>query len=191
MLRTSFLERALALATLSAMPQPSPAPSATGSGECDTNSALPYDRPLEMKLSALDGPEFDLMKYRGFAVWINVFATWCGPCNYEQPSIVSLAEKYHERGLRVIGVFDREEDNTVRAYRKKYGITYPLARDRYGIMTHNLEGSATSTAYPSHLFLTSWGSLYRYRASAIGPSEMQRKIEKILTTVKLPPPADP
>ncbi len=144
-----------------------------------------------MKLSALDGPDFDLMKYRGFAVWINVFATWCGPCQIEQPEIVQLVQRYQDAGLRVIGVFDREADDTVRAYRKRYGITYPLARDRTGILTRNVEGDASRVVYPSHLFLTSWGSMYCYRVGTIDPAEMRHKVESILTTVKLPLPADP
>ena len=42
--------------------------------------------------------------YRGQAILVNFWATWCAPCVKEIPEIVKLREKYKERGLRVIAV---------------------------------------------------------------------------------------
>src|SRR4051794_9754607 len=43
------------------------------------------------KVADLDGKPVDLSKYRGRAVFLNVWATWCPPCRREMPSIVRLA----------------------------------------------------------------------------------------------------
>lgn len=49
---------------------------------------------------------------RGKVVLFHIYASWCGPCRYEFPSIVKLERTFHSAGLRVIAVSldDREED---------------------------------------------------------------------------------
>ncbi len=91
---------------------------------------LPPDRPINWVLETLDGPRFRLDAYRGKVVFLNVFATWCEPCRAEQPDVVAFAAA-HAEDTAVIGIDVREEDDTVRAYRKKFAITYPLAMDRH------------------------------------------------------------
>lgn len=94
-------------------------------------TSLPEHRPIAWKMDVLDGPEFDLTVYRGKVVFINVFATWCGPCNSEQPAVVRFAEA-HPDDTAVIGMNYEEYDDKVRAYRKKFAIPYPIAMDRQG-----------------------------------------------------------
>jgi thiol-disulfide isomerase/thioredoxin len=91
---------------------------------------LPEHRPIEWTMEVLDGPEFRLSAYRGKVVFVNVFATWCGPCHKEQPAVVAFANA-HPDDTVVIGVDVKEQDDSVRAYRKKYAIPYPIAMDRY------------------------------------------------------------
>ncbi|HEX3462803.1 MAG TPA: TlpA disulfide reductase family protein [Candidatus Elarobacter sp.] len=91
---------------------------------------LPENRPIEWSMDVLDGPPFKLSAYRGKVVFLNVFATWCPPCRTEAPAVVEFAAA-HPDDTAVVGVDVDEEDNDVRAYRKKFGITYPIAMDRY------------------------------------------------------------
>ena len=125
----------------SASPLPSSSPSASPSpwDQCEQSNALAYDRPLGLTMRVLDGPEFNLMKYRGQPVLLHIFATWCGPCNREMPHMVEAAQDYASRGLAVIGIDAREEDDTVRAFRKRYGITFPIAMDANGTFVNVLE----------------------------------------------------
>lgn len=91
---------------------------------------LPEHRTIEWTLDVLDGPEFRLSAYRGLVVFVNVFATWCGPCQEEQPHVVAFANA-HAGDTMVIGVDVAEEDADVRKYRKRFTIPYPIAMDRY------------------------------------------------------------
>ncbi|HEX3550279.1 MAG TPA: TlpA disulfide reductase family protein [Candidatus Elarobacter sp.] len=90
---------------------------------------LPEGRPVEWTSEVLDGPEFRLSRYRGKAVFVNVFATWCGSCRVEQPDVVAFAAA-HADDTVVIGMDAGEHDDVVRAYRKTFGIRYPIAMDR-------------------------------------------------------------
>src|SRR5690348_16169905 len=140
---------ALAAAAIIAPPVPSPSPRPSISprptatpfpwDQCEQNPVLPYDRPLGLHMRVLDGPDFDLLHYRGYAVILNIFATWCPPCNAEMPALVNIASTHYDKGLRIIGIDVRESDDTVRAYRKKYAVPYPLAMDEQGGFAYNLE----------------------------------------------------
>jgi thiol-disulfide isomerase/thioredoxin len=197
LLRTAFLHGASAIALSAVAPVPRPSPSALPPGDpldlCEGNPAIPYDRPVGLTMRVLDGPDFDLMKYRGYVVWINIFATWCPPCNQEQPGVVSLAQKYYDRGLRVIGLDYRESDDTVRAYRKKYGMQFPIMMDSRGSFSRALQqGSADSElAFPAHLMFTPWGYLYCYRLGSMGERELVHKLDALMTTLPSPPPPGP
>lgn len=92
-------------------------------------TSIPENRPVEWTMEVLDGPRFRLSDYRGMAVFCNVFASWCPPCNAEQPDIVAFAEA-HPDDTAVIGIDIDEEDDTVRAYRKKFAIPFPIAMHR-------------------------------------------------------------
>jgi thiol-disulfide isomerase/thioredoxin len=173
-----------------AVPTPAPASSVrpTASPQpwdlCEQNPILPYDRPLGLRMRVLDGPDFDLQKYRGYAVVLNIFATWCAPCNAEMPALVASANKYYDRGLRIIGINYAESDDTVRAYRKKYSIPFPIAMDERGGFSYNLEhgDKPLETAFPVSLYISPEGYLYCYKSgSANHPDdEITYRMEKFL-----------
>lgn len=146
---------------------------------------LPYDKTIGLKMRALDAPDFDLVKYRGYVVWINIFASWCPPCNHEQPDVVFIAERYYDRGLRVIGMNDEESDDTARAYRKKYQIRYPIAMDEDGGFTRALQvGKADRSLFlPAHLIFTPQGYLSYFHTGTFDIDNVTSRIEGLLTLV--------
>jgi thiol-disulfide isomerase/thioredoxin len=79
------------------------------------------------KLKDLDGKEFKLEDFRGKVVLLNFWATWCGPCRAEIPSLVELQKRYKDQ-LQVIGLaVDEDDDNYVRKFAISEGINYPIA----------------------------------------------------------------
>ena len=73
-----------------------------------------------------------LADYRGKVVVLNFWASWCEPCRDESP----LLERWHERiekdGGAVLGVNVLDVSDDARAFAAKYGLRYPLLRDRDG-----------------------------------------------------------
>ncbi len=51
-----------------------------------------------------DGTEITLSKVRGKVTIIDFWAAWCGPCRKENPNVVKVYKKYHDKGLEIVGV---------------------------------------------------------------------------------------
>src|SRR5918993_1023545 len=70
--------------------------------------------------------ERTLDDYRGDVVLLNVWATWCGPCEAEMPSMQRLHESYADSGLRIVAVSidDPGSEETIRAFVQRYGLTF-------------------------------------------------------------------
>jgi thiol-disulfide isomerase/thioredoxin len=58
----------------------------------------------DFTLQSLDGKTVHLSDFRGKAVLLNFWATWCEPCKIEMPWIVDLQKQYASQGLQVVGV---------------------------------------------------------------------------------------
>jgi cytochrome c biogenesis protein CcmG/thiol:disulfide interchange protein DsbE len=75
----------------------------------------------------LDGKEITLEAEKGKVVLLNFWATWCGPCRAEIPSLIELQNRYKDR-LQIIGmVVDDDDENVIRSVVKGESINYPVA----------------------------------------------------------------
>lgn len=73
--------------------------------------------------------------YAGHVTLINIWATWCGPCRKEMPSMERLYQVYKARGFRVAAVSIDEGDGTgVTPFGKELGLTFDLLHDRSGLI---------------------------------------------------------
>ena len=58
----------------------------------------------DFTLESLDGNNLRLSDFRGKAVLLNFWATWCAPCKIEMPWFVDFQKEYGEQGLQIVGV---------------------------------------------------------------------------------------
>ena len=61
-------------------------------------------------LEDLKGRKVPLSSFKGKAVLLNFWATWCGPCKIETPWLVELRNKYASHGFEVVGISTEGED---------------------------------------------------------------------------------
>jgi len=96
------------------------------SGRCF--AAAPDKMPEFTLASAVDDSAVDSKQYSGKVLLVNFWATWCGPCREEIPSLIKLREDLGKDGFEVIGIAMDEGGRTaISRFSEKAGITYPLA----------------------------------------------------------------
>ena len=80
----------------------------------------------DFTLPQLDGRQLSLSSYRGKAVLLDFWATWCVPCREETPHFVELQQKYGDRGLQIIGVSMDDSADPVGPFVAQFHVNYPI-----------------------------------------------------------------
>ena len=83
----------------------------------------------DFTLSDLAGKPVKLSSLRGKVVLLDFWATWCGPCRLEMPSIQKLHREFKTRGLVVLGINQGEDVLKVRPFLKKNGYDFGILLD--------------------------------------------------------------
>jgi peroxiredoxin len=93
----------------------------------------------DFALESLDGKTTHLSDFRGKAVLLNFWATWCGPCKIEMPWFVDFQKQYGAQGFQIIGVaMDDASKEDISKFAKDMGVNYPIligkeaVGDQYG-----------------------------------------------------------
>jgi len=79
-------------------------------------------------LMTLDGKKVSLSDYKGRAVLVNFWATWCGPCKIEMPWFEELRKQYAAQGFEILGLADDVDagKDEIAKVAQKTGVTYPI-----------------------------------------------------------------
>ena len=67
--------------------------------------------------------------FSGKVVFLNLWATWCGPCRREIPELVRLHQEFQARGVEVIGLSTEDQEGfaeAVRDFVREYHMDYPV-----------------------------------------------------------------
>ncbi|MBV8645693.1 MAG: TlpA family protein disulfide reductase [Candidatus Eremiobacteraeota bacterium] len=75
-----------------------------------------------------DGRSDSLARHRGHVVLLNLWATWCPPCQQEMPALERFARE-HARDVVVLGVDQGESSSTASAFAREHGVTFPILVD--------------------------------------------------------------
>ena len=81
----------------------------------------------DFALQSIDGKTVRLSDFRGKAVLLNFWATYCAPCRIEMPWFVELQDRYAAEGLQVVGVaMDDASPDDIEKFASELGVNYPI-----------------------------------------------------------------
>lgn len=133
----------------------------------------------DFALVSLDGRTMRLSDFRGKAVLLNFWATWCGPCKIEMPWFVDLQKQYGSQGLQIVGVaMDDASKEDIAKFAKDMGVNYPIligkesVGDEYGGVP----------ALPESFFIGRDGKIVDKIVGLEGKADIEEAIKKALNT---------
>jgi cytochrome c biogenesis protein CcmG/thiol:disulfide interchange protein DsbE len=142
-------------------------------------------------LEDLSGKKVSLASYKGKALVINFWATWCAPCKLETPWLVELRNQYAAQGFEVLGVsaddIDRgdpqklsDEKRAIARFVQEMHIPYPVL----------IDADSISRPYgglddlPTSFFVDRDGTVIAAQVGMTSKDEIERNIKKSLGIVK-------
>ena len=140
-----------------------------------------------IELEDVAGKKVALAEFKGKAVLINFWATWCAPCKIETPWLVDLRNQYGPQGFEVLGIsaddIDRnnakrfgEEKDEIAEFTTKMHIPYPVL----------IDGATLSDAYggldelPMSFYVDRNGVVVAAQMGLTSKSEIEGNIKKAM-----------
>jgi len=131
----------------------------------------------DFTLASLDGKTLKLSDYRGKAVLLNFWATWCEPCKIEMPWFADLQKKYEAQGLQVLGIaMDDATPKEIAEFAHKLGVNYPilLGKEEVGTKYGGVQ------YLPSTFYISRDGKIIDRVFGLVSRSEIESNIQKAL-----------
>ncbi|WP_436372431.1 TlpA disulfide reductase family protein [Cytobacillus sp. BC1816] len=132
----------------------------------------------DFELTDMEGNPVKLSDFRGKAVLLNFWASWCPPCRAEMPHMEKLYNKYKDKNFDILAVnLTNTEKNSGDAEKfvKELGLTFTIPMD--------VKGEAGSDynimAYPTSYFIDSDGVIREKVLGALNEEYMEQEIKKL------------
>jgi len=158
-----------------------------------TSGTLQYVTPLRGKpapqftLEDVNGKKVSLADYKGKALLINFWATWCAPCKIETPWLIELRSQYASQGFEVLGIsaddIDRgdpqrliDEKKEIARFAQQMKMPYPVL----------IDGDSISKPYggldelPTSFYVDRNGTVVAAQLGLTSKDEIEANIKKAL-----------
>ena len=161
--------------------------------DASSGNAPQYVSPLkgrpapEFTLEDLNGKKVSLASYKGKAVLINFWATWCAPCKIETPWLIELRNQYAAQGFEILGVSadDLDLGDTLKLSTEKKEIARSVQQMQipYPVL---IDGDAISQPYggldelPTSFFVDRKGTIVAAQLGLTSKDDIEANIRKSL-----------
>jgi len=173
------------------------ASAAQGGLVLDSGGSPQYLSPLQGKpappftLEDLSGNQHTLAEFKGRALAINFWATWCAPCKIETPWLIDLRNQYAAQGFEVLAIsaddIDRknprklsEDKQEIAHFVQRMHMPYPVLIDGDSVA----DSYGDFEALPATFFLDRNGIVVAAQLGMTTRDELERNIRKALGIVK-------
>ena len=154
------------------------------SGAQEESGEIPVIPAPDFTLTDQYGEPHTLSDYQGQTVFLNFWATWCGPCKMEMPDIQALYEEWDENagdlvvlGVAGPGIGQEGSAEDIAAFLEENGYTYPVVMDDTGTLFYQYGISA----YPTTFMIDPEGNVFGYVQGAVSREIMDDIVEQTMT----------
>ncbi len=137
-----------------------------------------------VQLTDLNGTPIVLADLKGKAVWVNFWASWCPPCQYETPTLRSIDQRYRDRGLVIVAVQVQQTVEAGLDYADRYDLEYTIGADVTGAIFH----SYRVFALPTQFFIDPDGVIVQIVNGPLTEARAAQLVESILPPGPSPVP---
>lgn len=146
------------------------------SAETATADKLEKTANLDLTLKDMNGNAVRLADYKGKVIVLNVWATWCGPCQLEIPELVETYAHYKNQGVVVLGVSLDDTAETLREYAPTRHVNYPML-----LMQDDFEEAyGPIFGVPITFFIGRDGTISRRHVGPVSREQVDREIKALL-----------
>lgn len=129
------------------------------------------------EVSTLTGERVQLSDFRGQAVFLNFWASWCGPCRAEMPDIEAVLRKHEADGLVVLAMNNGEPFGPARNFIEDLGVSLTAV----GLdPSQNVIGRYRVVAMPTSIFIDSEGVITRIHAGLATEDQIDQFVQEAL-----------
>ncbi len=126
--------------------------------------------------SLTTGQPTSLRSLRGHVVLVNVWASWCGPCQAESPLLESWYRKIRSQGGTVVGIDSFDVTSDAKAFIRQFHLTYPMLRDPGG----QAKSKLGVTGFPESFVLDRSGHVAALQRGPVDNGFMQGTVVPLL-----------
>jgi thiol-disulfide isomerase/thioredoxin len=146
-------------------------------GEPGDAAAAGKAAPLHFTLKDMNGVDVKLANFKGKVILLNFWATWCGPCKAEIPSLVELQNQYRD-DLVVLGFSVDDTVEKMKPYAAEYRINYPLlvGNGREDVQ----EAFGPLYGIPVSVIIDRDGNIAKKHSGIASKSQFEREIKALL-----------
>ncbi|CAH1210498.1 Thiol-disulfide oxidoreductase ResA [Paenibacillus plantiphilus] len=151
---------------------------AIGNALFSSNDGLPQkgSPPPDFALVGLDGSTHRLADYKGKALIINFWGTFCPGCVYETPDLQSQYEKHKDKPFEIVGINLGEDEFTVKQFVKQYNVSYPIVYDT----NRSVERKYGLRSYPTTFFVRPDGTIMDIYVGPMTEKDIDERVTELL-----------
>src|ERR1700754_1856508 len=143
-----------------------------------TNGANPVDQLWSAAVTNVADKPQSLALLKGHPLVINFWASWCGPCVEEMPSLSQLHREYAKKGVEFVGL-GVDSDKNVKAFLQKVRVDYPIYVIGFGCADLARAFGNNACALPYTVVIDAKGVVRSTKLGQIQPNELKATLDAL------------